>query len=174
MDVKDDAGRHVQVALTKTQHKFVKARLAGATITLSAIKAGLSPKTASAAGSRMAKQPAVMAALAGAQVDSKPRANKRTRLETFREAVATTPSPVSEDRPTYFEDPRDYLLFVMNNPLADDRLKSDAAKALLSAQVRKVAETGKKAARVEAAKTVGGGSRLSPAAPPPRLVAVNG
>lgn len=70
------------------------------------------------------------------------------------------------------EDPKQFLLAVMNDNGEDARLRIDAAKALMPYMHQKVGEVGKKEERAEAAKKVGGG-RFG-AAQPPRLVASNG
>ena len=70
------------------------------------------------------------------------------------------------------EDPKRFLLAVMNDNGEDARLRIDAAKALMPYMHQKVGEVGKKEERAEAAKKVSGG-RFG-AAQPPRLVASNG
>jgi phage terminase small subunit len=69
------------------------------------------------------------------------------------------------------EDPRAFLVALMNDSMADLKLRADAAKALMPFEHAKKGEGGKKDARNEAAKQVA--SRFSPAAPP-KLVAAAG
>jgi len=63
------------------------------------------------------------------------------------------------------------LLSVMNDASADARLRVDAAKALLSAKVRRAENGGKKEAKQEAAKQVA--SKFAQTTPP-KLVASGG
>lgn len=66
-------------------------------------------------------------------------------------------------------DPKTFLATVMNDPMADARLRLDAAKALLPYVAEKPGEVGKKEQRAQAAKKVSGG-KFAPVAPPLRLV----
>jgi phage terminase small subunit len=160
--------------LTPTQRRFVAARKAGATLREAAIKAGLSEKTARSAGTRLIKHPAVIAAMAGQKVARAPRKAQATRtakVATPPAPPATDAAPPAEPPATVYEDPKDYLRFVMNDPAANPRLRNDAAKALLAVENKKPAEVGKKAARNEAAKSVAG--RFAAGAPP-KLVAAGG
>ena len=79
--------------------------------------------------------------------------------------------PVMLDTTGIFDQPDKFLMAVMNDDLADVKIRVDAAKALLSAQVRRAENGGKKDAVAEAAKKVAGGKFA--AAAPPRLVANN-
>jgi phage terminase small subunit len=68
-------------------------------------------------------------------------------------------------------DPKEFLLIVMNNMSLDDRLRIDAAKALMPFMHTKRGEGGKKDERQEAAKNAGRGKFQATAAP--RLVVNN-
>ena len=68
-------------------------------------------------------------------------------------------------------DPTQFLTALMNDVEADIKLRADAAKALLSAQIRKAENGGKKEARQEAAKQV---ANKFAATTPPKLVASGG
>lgn len=68
-------------------------------------------------------------------------------------------------------DPKKFLTALMNDPAADIKLRADAAKALLTAQLRAAEAKGKKEQKQEAAEKVAG--RFAPAAPP-KLVAAGG
>lgn len=70
-----------------------------------------------------------------------------------------------------YDDPEKFLRAVMNDSATDAKLRVDAAKAVLSAQIRRAENGGKKEARQEAAKQVA--NKFSPAAPP-KLVANGG
>ena len=68
--------------------------------------------------------------------------------------------------------PVEFLTTVMNDGNVADKLRIDAAKALLSAEVRRTENGGKKEAKQTAARTAGGG-KFAPSAPP-KLVAAGG
>lgn len=78
------------------------------------------------------------------------------------------PPVISADLPKD-DDPRIFLTALMNDPLADARLRLDAAKALLPYIAQKPGEVGKKEERAQAAKKAGRG-KFAPVAPPLRLV----
>jgi len=71
-----------------------------------------------------------------------------------------------------YDEPERFLKAVMNDSGAEAKLRVDAAKALLSAQVRRLENGGKKEAKAAAAKTAGAGKFASAA--PPKLVAAGG
>lgn len=66
-----------------------------------------------------------------------------------------------------YDEPENFLKAVMNDSGTEAKLRVDAAKALLSAQLRKGEGTGKKQARAAAGKRAATG-KYEPAAPPPR------
>lgn len=68
--------------------------------------------------------------------------------------------------------PAEFLLTVMNDNMVADKLRIDAAKALLSAEVRRAENGGKKDQQKVAAKAAGAGKYASAA--PPRLAASGG
>lgn len=67
--------------------------------------------------------------------------------------------------------PAEFLLTVMNDNMVADKLRIDAAKALLSAEVRRAENGGKKQEQADAAKKVA--SKFATATPP-KLVAAGG
>lgn len=67
--------------------------------------------------------------------------------------------------------PTQFLTALMNDVEADIKLRADAAKALLSAQIRRAENGGKKEAKQEAAKQV---ANKFAATTPPKLVASGG
>lgn len=79
------------------------------------------------------------------------------------------PKPIISTEVLAGDDPRVFLVSVMNDPIADARLRLDAAKALLPYVAEKPVEAGKKQQRVQAAKKVSGG-KFASVAPPLRLV----
>lgn len=69
---------------------------------------------------------------------------------------------------TVYDEPDKFLKAVMNDNGTDVKLRVDAAKALLSAQVRRAENGGKKEAQQAAAKRVA--SKFVSAAPPKLIV----
>lgn len=65
-------------------------------------------------------------------------------------------------------DPKQFLTATMNDPESDMKLRVDAAKALLSAEIRTAEAKGKKGQAEEQAKKVA--SRFSASAPPLRVI----
>lgn len=68
--------------------------------------------------------------------------------------------------------PTQFLTALMNDPSADIKVRADAAKALLAAELRSAEAKGKKDVRQEAANKAGSG-KFAPAQPP-KLVAAGG
>lgn len=66
-------------------------------------------------------------------------------------------------------DPKQFLTALMNDCEADIKVRADAAKALLSAELRAKEQSGKKEEQAEKAKKVAGG-KFSAAAPPKLIV----
>ena len=80
--------------------------------------------------------------------------------------------PVYLTLSTVYDEPDKFLKAVMNDSGTDAKLRVDAAKALLSAQVRRAENGGKKQEQADAAKKAAGGKFA--AAAPPKLVAAGG
>ena len=79
--------------------------------------------------------------------------------------------PVELTLNVIYDDPDKFLKAVMNDSGTDAKLRVDAAKALLSAQVRRAENGGKKQEQADAAKKVA--SKFATATPP-KLVAAGG
>ena len=79
--------------------------------------------------------------------------------------------PVMLDINVIYDDPDKFLKAVMNDSGTDAKLRVDAAKALLSAQVRRAENGGKKEEKAAAAAKVA--SKFATATPP-KLVAAGG
>lgn len=79
--------------------------------------------------------------------------------------------PVMLDINVIYDEPDKFLKAVMNDSGTDAKLRVDAAKALLSAQVRRAENGGKKQEQADAAKKAA--SKFAVAAPP-KLVAAGG
>ena len=69
-----------------------------------------------------------------------------------------------------YDEPEKFLNAVMNDSGTEAKLRIDAAKALLSAKVRRAENGGKKEAKDEAAKKVGASSRFASQKPPGKVV----
>lgn len=79
--------------------------------------------------------------------------------------------PVMLDINVIYDEPDKFLKAVMNDSGSDAKLRVDAAKALLSAQVRRAENGGKKQEQADAAKKAA--SKFATATPP-KLVAAGG
>ena len=152
------------MALTGKKRAFADAVLAGKSNKDAAIAAGYSAKTASAAGSRLFKDPDVAAFLQSARQASV--------------TVNAAPNSIPAERPAFdlnralqHSDPKSFLLAAMNDAALDEKLRIDAAKALMPFVHQKPGEGGKKEQREDAAKGLAG--RFAPP-PPPHLVASGG
>ena len=84
-------------------------------------------------------------------------------------AAKAVPQPSAPAEPVAIEDPLEWLRAVMKNPLLDDKLRIDAAKALLPFLHTKKGEGGKKDEVLDAAKKAGKG-RFAAAPAPLRMV----
>jgi phage terminase small subunit len=69
----------------------------------------------------------------------------------------------------HYSDPKAYLLAAMNDPETEPKLRIDAAKALMPFVHQRKGETGKKDAKVDAAKTAAAG-RYGTGKPPLKVV----
>lgn len=154
--------------LNEKQELFFKAILRGEKPPQAAISAGLSPKTASAAGHRMRKHPAIVAALAAVGIGTTPGANAKpsdTGDESEPEIVTV------EIEQT--DDPKVFLTALMNCPKAGVKARLEAAKALLPFEHSKMGEKGKKVTKEEGAKELAGGGHAYGSRRPPKLVVNN-
>jgi phage terminase small subunit len=148
------------MALTGKKKLFADAVLGGKSNKDAAIAAGYSAATASAAGSRLVKDGAVVEYLA-----------------KCREAAANNVPPPSGfpafdlTKALQHSDPKMFLLAAMNDVELEGKLRIDAAKALMPFVHPKVGEAGKKDQRQDAAKKAGAGKFA--AAAPPKLVVNN-
>jgi phage terminase small subunit len=162
------------MALTPKQRAFVVAVQGGASNKDAAIAAGYAASSASVAGSRLAKHPSVLDALAQASINKivKARGAKATAPADPDSTMAETEEPGFDlARAMRHSDPKDYLLAVMNDFGTEAKLRVDAAKALMPFLHPRKGESGKKDSAKEAAeKAAGKFSRQAP----PKLVAANG
>lgn len=156
------------MALTDKKRRFADALQSGASKRDAAIAADYSEKTASQAGSRLAKDLDVIAYFA-----RKARSKNATPAEVKAAAKVNSPTDAEAGEEVLafaeFDDPRDFLKAVMNEQAAEPRLRVDAAKALMPYVHGKVADQGKKEARQDAAKEAGRG-RYAQGKPPLSVV----
>lgn len=151
--------------LNETQEKFFKATLRGEKPEQAAISAGLSPKTAKAAGHRMRKHPAIVAALAAVGIGTKtsPTAKERPEENGEEPDIVTLEIPETDD-------PKVFLTALMNSPRAGVKARLEAAKALLPFEHSKIGEKGQKQKREDAAKSAATTGRFATPAPPKLVV----
>lgn len=162
------------MALTAKKKAFGDAVLAGKSNKAAAVVAGYSAKTASPAGSRLAKDPDVVAYL-GKKKAPKARKTGHTQADGTKAPDAPpgwpfgvkVEEPVTQKKMTA----REYLSDVVNDVAADEKLRLDAAKKLIEFEEAKPAAVGKKEARQKDAEKTAG--RFSAGAPP-KLAAVGG
>ena len=134
------------MALTGKQRAFADAVLAGFSNKEAAIRAGYSEKTASAAGSRLVKEPGVKS-----YIESKTKAPVSAGASQRPPGPSGGSDDVNFDIP-HTDDPIKFLTNIMNEPAADIRYRIDAAKAMLPFKHQKLGEGGKKDAQADAAK----------------------
>lgn len=156
------------MALTSKKRLFADAVLAGKSNKEAAVVAGYSVKTASAAGARLAKDKDVVLYLVAARVYGESKAPKGDGSRTaHKPGVAFDLAAL-----TNFRDPKAFLMAAMNDGAMEDRLRLDAAKALLPYTHQRKGEGGKKDAQQEAAKKAA--SKFGAPPPAPRLAASGG
>lgn len=105
-----------------------------------------------------------------AETTTKPAETTENRFEQWRQAEKEQIKTVLDE--AAFDTPEAFLRFMMNNPMAQNKDRIAAAKALQSQENATVKGTGKKDARKQDAADAGKG-RFGGMAPPPRLVANN-
>ena len=152
------------MALTGKKQAFGKASWAGKSNRDAAVIAGYSEKTASAAGSRLAKDPDVKAYLAEMKKRAAARP-KKTTPPAKSTAPAAGPDIPDDDLLESDTDPREFLRKAMLNGALEPRQRLDAAKALLPYEHQKLGEGGKKERKQDAAKNVAKGRFGARAAP---------
>lgn len=154
--------------LTESQEKFFQATLRGEKPEQAAISAGLSAKTAKAAGHRMRKHPAIVAALAAVGIGTKPGANAKP-VETGDESEPEIMTiEIAET-----DDPKVFLTALMNCPKAGVKARLEAAKALLPFEHSKIGDKGKKVTKEEGAKATASTDDVYGTRRPPKLVVNN-
>lgn len=157
------------MALTTKQRAFVDAVRGGASNKDAAIAAGYAASSASVAGSRLAKHPNVLAALASSPINK----NANAVAKPAKAKSPTQDLDESGEDSTFdfskamtFTDPKAFLIATMNDYDADAKLRVDAAKALMPFIHPRKGEGGKKEEKENAAKTASKG-KFGAAPPPP-------
>lgn len=155
--------------LNPTDEKFVAAIVRGLNQTEAAIAAGLSEKSAQAAGARLRKKKSVVDALAAIGFSTPG-------------APITIPAPKAQDPAPeevvdiglpQTEDSLQFLEAVVANPNIPLGRRLEAAKTLLPFQHAKIGEKGKKATKAEgAANAAAEGNKFGARAAPAALKAV--
>lgn len=153
------------MALTGKKRAFADAVLAGLSNKDAAIAAGYSPKTASASGSRLVKDPAVAQYLA----EQRGQTTKKPVDKSKPAAAPPVRPPFDFSALVNFSDPKAFLKAVMNEPKVDIKQRVEAAKALMPFEHQKKGEGGKKESQAEAAKKAAN-KFATPAAPGIRRV----
>jgi len=149
------------MAMTDKKRRFAAALKSGASQTEAAIAAGYSAKGATQAGSRLAKDPDVLAEIV-----------RKDHVEQAKSKAKTEGKPLNlPDLSKMYSDPKDFLKALMNDAGEDMKLRMDAAKTLMPFVHQRKGEGGKKEAKQEAAEKAA--SRFAPSAPP-KLVAAGG
>ena len=135
------------MALTPKKRAFADALRGGASNKDAAIAAGYSASSASAAGSRLAKDPHVVAELAKSAFNK----NVKAKPPVKSPQAAELDTDEKDEGPTFdlsralsFTDPKAFLIAAMNDPEAEAKLRVDAAKALMPFMHQRKGETGKK------------------------------
>ncbi|WAK44855.1 terminase small subunit [Pseudomonas phage PseuP_224] len=146
------------MALTEKKRRFVESKAAGASNREAAEAAGYAAGSASAAGSRLAKDPDVVAAL------EKLKATRNVKQEPDGETF--DPAPLGDESGDLVnlpstDDPLVWLLALMNDPQAKIFDRRNAAQSALPYFHGKKSGMGKKEQKLEDAAKVGAsGSRF--------------
>lgn len=157
--------------MNESQELFFKATLRGEKPHQAALSAGLAPGSAKAAGFRMRKHPAIVAALAAVGI-----ATKNVKPPKASGTPGETEDPAQADLATVeiaeTEDPKVFLTALMNCPSAGVKARLEAAKALLPFEHSKIGDKGKKETKADGAKQTAAGGDAYSTRKPPSLKAV--
>lgn len=155
--------------LTGQKRKFAQALMSGSSQAEAARKAGYSEKTARSQGSRLAKDPDIIAFIEKNGAGDKP--SKFVGLP-IPPSVKVGKDIAMEVEPVQtlnkYEDPLEFLKSVMNDPNLEIDDRKDAAKAMLPYIHQKKGEGGKKDAKGAAAKNAA--NKFAVPAPPKLVV----
>lgn len=157
------------MSLTPKMRKFAEAIAEGKSNKDAAISAGYSPETASQQGSKLSKNPDIIAYIeklkSGEKVKAEPEKVKAEKpsviVEKIEQAEQAHGQFVGRNEIGIgsLDDPLEYLKSVWTDDCQDEELRLAAARAALPYVHGKVADKGKKEAKAEEAKnkTHGGG-----------------
>ncbi len=138
------------MALTGKKQLFAEALLVGKSNKDAALAAGYSAASASAAGSRLAKDKDVLA-------HQQRKAAAGVKPKEVALPPAAQPGSFDLSQALAHRDPRAFLLAAMNDVKLEPKLRIDAAKALMPFEFAKKGEGGKKEQQADAAKQAGAG-----------------
>lgn len=162
--------------LDQTRQKFVESTVRGNGPKQAAIDAGLSPKTATASGSRMRKDPLVVAALAAIGFDTPgyvaPEHRATPKASEKPDALENEEDPELEDPLPETTDSNTFLEAVLAHPRMPLGRRMEAAKLLQPYQHAKIGEKGKKESKADGAKELAEGRNAYGSRKPPKLSAV--
>lgn len=158
------------MALTSKKRLFADALLAGKNNKQAALAAGYSAASASAAGSRLAKDKDVLAHIARANEVQEGKAQSPIVAGSAEEKPAAS---FDLEKALSHSDPRAFLLAAMNDRLLEPKLRIDAAKALMPFEFAKKGESSGKKEEAEAKAKAAGAGRFG-RREPPKLVAAGG
>lgn len=143
------------MAITAKKKAFAQAVFDGATNKEAAIFAGYSPETASAAGSRLAKDAGVLAHLESLKnVKAAPVIVKAEKPKTEKPPVNMDTINSAGD----LDDPLEFLKSVWTDGMEEMKFRIAAARAALPYKHGRVADKGKKETREEAAREQSSGN----------------
>lgn len=157
------------MALTPKMRKFAEAVFNGLSNKEAAISAGYSPETASQQGSKLSKNPEILAYIEKLKSGEKLTSSKQeVKEENFIEVLPPDPENYSERVSGQFvgrdevaqgskEDPLEYLKTIWTDERAEVELRIKAAQAAMPYVHGKVGTKGKKETQKDDAKDIAGG-----------------
>ncbi|WP_202759303.1 hypothetical protein [Delftia acidovorans] len=107
-----------------------------------------------------------MSGVKGRSGGARPGAGRPSKEPAYLNLSVTYDEPAYLNLSVTYDEPAKFLKAVMNDSGTEAKLRIDAAKALLSAEVRRGENGGKKAARAGAAATRAKSGKYASAAPP--------
>ncbi|WP_058911908.1 terminase small subunit [Entomohabitans teleogrylli] len=159
---------------TGQKRRFALALMSGSSQAEAARQAGYSEKTARSQGSRLAKDPDIVAFIRkkgrAGQEEEKPQEDVTAKNAAELPASHGVQQSPGDGVMKKYDDPLDFLRAVMNDAAEDIDTRKDAAKAMLPYVHTKKGEGGKKDARNAAAKVAASASKFGALAPPKLVV----
>ena len=149
-----------KAGINKQQEQFIQHLLAGMNDKQAAISAGYSAATAKQSANRLKKNPLVVKRLAELR-------------ENHGNSAGETQDSVSEFFNRTFADPKEFMEATMNCPLLGHGIRFEASKQLMPYYHGRVADTGKKQAKSDAAAKSAKTSKFKPKQPPKLSVVGN-